>query len=268
MDSLQTIELVNGRGDSVRLLNLGARLCGLTLQLPSGPRNVVLGYSRASDYRDETNYLGCTIGRYCNRISRATFSIDDRVYRLSVNDGIHHLHGGVEGFDRRVWRIAGSEDRQSLTFELDSPDGDQGYPGNLKVSVRYDWNDERELGVTFSGESDAATHVNLTNHSYFNLDQDSVDILRHSIRIYSDCVTAVDDDRIPIGRFTGLDNSSLDFRRVLRHGDGPFGRIVRRHPLRRGRLDRVVVGAAEAPAQARQHPLGGEASCVGSVHAH
>lgn len=212
MNHLRVIELINRNGDSVTLLNLGARLCSLELQMQSGPRNVVLGYQDAKDYIDEPNYMGCIVGRYCNRIARASFTIDGRHYDLSCNDGIHHLHGGADGFDRRLWKIMDAIDNRSVTFELESPHGDQGYPGNLLATVRYDWNDDRELTISYGAETDAPTYVNLTNHAYFNLDGDSREILQHTVSVDSDEVVAVDDEMIPTGTLMKVENSVLDFR--------------------------------------------------------
>lgn len=216
MNQLRVIELVNRNGDSVKLLNLGARLCSLELQMQSGPRNVVLGYPDTKDYVDEPNYMGCTVGRYCNRMAQASFVIDGHRYHLSCNDGIHHLHGGTDGFDRRTWKIREVVDNRSVTFELESPHGDQGYPGNLRASVRYDWNDARELTISYGAETDAPTYVNLTNHAYFNLDGDSASILQHTITIDSDRIVAVDDELIPTGMLTNIENSALDLRQPMR----------------------------------------------------
>lgn len=212
MTQLRVIELLNRHGDSVRLLNLGARLCSLQLKLQSGPRNVVLGYPDLNDYVDEPNYMGCTVGRFCNRIARASFAIDGKEYRLSANDGKHHLHGGADGFDRRTWSITKFNGINSATFELESPHGDQGYPGNLRATARYDWSDDRQLTITYSAETDAATHVNLTSHAYFNLDGDSHDIRQHTFLVESDRIVAVDADRIPVGDLLSLQGSVMDFR--------------------------------------------------------
>jgi aldose 1-epimerase len=212
MTQLRVIELLNRHGDSVRLLNLGARLCSLQLQLRSGPRNVVLGYPDVNAYVDEPNFMGCTVGRFGNRIAHASFSIDGKQYRLSANDGKHHLHGGADGFDRRLWAVADSNGRDSVIFELQSPHGDQGYPGDLRATARYDWDDQRQLTITYSAETDARTHVNLTSHAYFNLDGDSRDIRQHTVRIASDRIVAVDADMIPVGTLLNVHGSVLDLR--------------------------------------------------------
>jgi aldose 1-epimerase len=212
MTQLRVIKLLNRHGDSVRLLNLGARLCSLQLRLRSGPRNVVLGYPDVNDYIDEPNFMGCTVGRFGNRIAHASFDIDGKQYRLSGNDGKHHLHGGADGFDRRLWAVTDSEGGNSVTFELESPHGDQGYPGNLRATARYDWNDDRQLTITYCAETDAETHVNLTSHAYFNLDGDSRDIRQHTVRVASDRIVAVDADMIPVGILLNLYGSVLDFR--------------------------------------------------------
>lgn len=219
MSSLRVIELTNRHGDTVSLLNLGARICSLELQLRSGPRNVVLGYPEIDDYIDEPNYMGCTVGRYGNRIARASFVINSQRFALSVNDGSHHLHGGAEGFDRRLWGIKDTVANKSATFELESADGDQGYPGKVYATAQYDWNDDRELEIRLRAESDAPTFVNLTNHAYFNLDGHSPDILQHTVSVNGDRIAVVDEELIPTGALMSLDDSILDFRRPRRLAD-------------------------------------------------
>ena len=223
-----THELVNRHGDRVRLLNYGARVCSLTLQLADGPRNVVLGYGDPRDYLADDAFLGATIGRYSNRIGNASFSIDGRHYRLSAGDGKHQLHGGPGGFHRRFWNVGGGASASNVEFCLESPDGDQGFPGSLRACVRYAWTDDRILLVTFAATADKMTHVNMTNHSYFNLDGKG-QVHDHFIRIAADAVTAVDSELIPNGTLEPVSGTDLDLASPVR-----IGRLFdSEHPLLR-----------------------------------
>jgi len=206
--SLREFELMNSLGDRIVLLNLGASLMRVELALDRGSRNVVLGYATAADYLDDRYFTGAMLGRTCNRIANACFVIDGRRYRLEANDGDHHLHGGHSGFHRRLWES--EECERGVCFRLRSADGDAGYPGCLDVRVTYRFSDARELSIEIAAESDRATHVNLTNHTYFNLDGDARNVLDHRLRIASARITAVDDQLLPTGDFLDTANSSLD----------------------------------------------------------
>lgn len=238
-------ELVNSRGDRVRLLNHGARIRSLSLALQGGRREVVLGYRNPEDYLDDRYYMGGIIGRFCNRIGRARFAVDGAVYRLSANDGPHHLHGGAAGFHTRRWAIGEDSGETSVTLSLRSADGDQGYPGALVVQVEYAWNDERELVIRYRADTDRPTHVNLTSHAYFNL-AGRGDTRTHRLSINGDRVTMVDAELIPTGQLLELSGSPLDLQRPRRIGDF----IALDHPLiRNGRgADLNYVLNAAAPA--------------------
>lgn len=215
--------LFNAHGDALELLDFGARIRSLTLAMPDGPRNVVLGYPRLEDYLADAYYIGATVGRYANRIGGARFSIDGHEYRLTANEGANHLHGGSEGFDKRFWEIAES-DASSVTYRLESPDGDQGYPGNVRVETRFELRDTRELAVRFRAVTDAASHVSLTQHAYFNLDgtnagRSASTMLDHGVRIASGRFTPTDAEQIPTGRIESVTGTALDLRSRKRIGD-------------------------------------------------
>lgn len=207
--NLVTHDLVNRHGDRVRLLNFGARICSVVLNLRTGPRDVVLGFADTARYLADEAFLGATIGRYSNRIGNGRFLIDDRPYFLTANDGPHQLHGGPEGFFRRFWKVGGGASDSSVEFCLESQDGDQGFPGRVRACTRYSWTDDRELLINYSATTDKSTHVSLTNHSYFNLDGFG-QVLDHFIQISSDAVTEVDDDLIPTGEIQPVGGSGLD----------------------------------------------------------
>jgi aldose 1-epimerase len=216
---LITHELLNAHGDRVRLLNCGARITALELALPGGMRNVVLGYPDAQHYLDDPYYMGCTTGRYANRIAGARFEIGGQEFRLAANEGAHQLHGGPQGLHRRFWRIAPGASARHVRFSLVSEDGDQGYPGRLEIEVTYEWNDRRELSIEYAARSDRPTHVNPGNHAYFNLEAGSEQILDHHVRVNGTRVVAVDAECIPTGELLDVRGGDLDLRRACRVGD-------------------------------------------------
>jgi aldose 1-epimerase len=204
-------DLVNSHGDRVRLLNFGARIASIELELRHGPRRVTLGYEDPRDYLTDRYFIGATVGRYCNRIRDARLPVHGREWRLVPNNGAHHLHGGAEGFHRRFWRVAAGADRRHAEYELRSPHGDQGYPGALDARVRFEWNDARELAIRYQASTDQPTHVNLSNHSYFTLDG-AADVLGHVCSVNADSITEVDQALLPTGRYLDLAGTDLDLR--------------------------------------------------------
>lgn len=204
--------LVNRRGDEVELLDVGARISSIRLQLDGGPRDVVLNYPDIRGFLDDPYFLGGTIGRFANRIRNATFDIDGKRVTLAQNEGRHHLHGGPDGFHRRRWQTQPGATEQRVDYCLHSPDGDQGYPGNVDAGVRFAWSDDRELEVRYAATTDRPTHVNLTNHAYFNLGANTRDVLDHRVSVNAgDCVD-VDASFLPTGVIRSLAGSELDLR--------------------------------------------------------
>ena len=160
--------LTNKSGASMTVLDYGAAIHSLCVPNRDGAlTDVVLGYDTVEEYVQHTEFLGATIGRVGNRIGKAEFSLNGTTYHLYKNDGENHLHGGKEGFDRKLWRMAAQG--ESLLCWRTSPDGEEGYPGNLQVRVCFTLTDENRLRIVYDADTDADTLVNLTNHSYFNL---------------------------------------------------------------------------------------------------
>lgn len=207
-------ELVNARGDRIRLLNFGARIAAIDLELRGGPRRVTLAYPNKDDVLADRYFLGATIGRYCNRIRNARLPVGDRSWRLLANNGPHQLHGGPEGFHRRFWALGGDANSGHAEYRLCSPHGDQGFPGELEASVRFSWNDARELEIRYSASTDRPTHVNLSNHTYFNLDA-APDVLDHHVSIDADAITEVDAELLPTGDYLPVAGTALDLRKGL-----------------------------------------------------
>jgi aldose 1-epimerase len=214
--ALETHELLNSQGDRVSLLSFGARVSGIDLELEDGPRRVTLGYSCLPDWVADRYFVGATIGRCSNRIRDARFELDGALHVLMPNEGAHQLHGGPAGFHRRNWRRNGNADPGQAAFSLVSPDGEQGYPGELEATVRYTWNDQRELTVSFSATTNRPTHVNLCNHSYFNLDGAGGDILEHDILIDAESITETDTEFLPTGALADITDTTLDLRNDTR----------------------------------------------------
>ncbi|HET9384041.1 MAG TPA: aldose epimerase family protein [Gemmatimonadales bacterium] len=220
----EVFALSNARGLSARITNYGGIIMSLLAPDRDGRlANVVLGFETPDEYADNPRYLGAIVGRYANRIARAEFTLDGRTYRLAANNGVNHLHGGVTGFDRRVWRPALSVAKGaacsagSLELRYLSPDGEEGYPGNLDVRVTYTLTDRDELVVEYVATTDQPTPLNLTQHSYFNLGGDG-EIRDHLLQIDADAYTPVNEQMIPTGALAPVAGTAFDFRSPMTIG--------------------------------------------------
>jgi aldose 1-epimerase len=205
--------LGNKNGLIASVINYGATL--VTLEAPNRhgqPGDVILGFDTLDGYvQHNSPYFGCIVGRCTNRIAHGRFHLDGQDYRLATNDGSHHLHGGWKGFDKAFWRAeAGTAQSPSVKFMHQSPDGEEGYPGNLSVTVVYALSDNNELTIEYTATTDKATPVNLTNHAYFNL-AGSGDILGHELMIASTRYVPVNDSLIPTGKIESVKNTPMDF---------------------------------------------------------
>lgn len=209
--------LKNNNGVEMEVITFGGRITSLKVPNKYGKfENVVLGFNNLEDYlRPDDPYFGALIGRYGNRIAKGKFSLNGDEYPLAINNGANHLHGGVIGFDRVIWEVTPmeSENGPSLKLKYLSKDGEEGYPGNLKVTVVYTLTDENTLEVSYEATTDKTTIVNLTQHAYFNLSGDfSKPILDHEITINADNYVPVDDNLIPTGELSDVTNTPFDFR--------------------------------------------------------
>lgn len=185
--------------------------------------DVVLGYDDLPSYEHDCFYVGAAIGRYANRIRGGTFVLDGTTYQLSRNAGPHHLHGGVRGLGKVVWRARPFEgsDRIGVTLEHASRHGEEGYPGNLDVEIRYALSPSNVFSVEYRAISDRPTPVNLTQHSYFNLSgEGSGDVLGHELLIDADSFVEIDGSLLPTGALAPVEGTPLDFRLTRRIGDG------------------------------------------------
>jgi aldose 1-epimerase len=248
----QTI-LRNSNGMQVAVLNYGAIITELLVPDAAGElANVVLGLDGLDGYRGTHPYFGALIGRYANRIARGTFELDGRQFRLDINEAPNTLHGGSAGFDRFPW--AASIEAGCLVLKRLSPDGEQGFPGNLRVQVRYWLTDDNILHLRCLAETDAATPVNLTQHSYFNL-AGGGPIHDHQLMIAASTYTPIDAASIPLGGFAAVAGSPFDFRSARAIGS----QIDDDHPqLRFGKgYDHNFVLDRGAPAVSLRDPQSG-----------
>ncbi|SJZ77179.1 aldose epimerase family protein [Sediminibacterium ginsengisoli] len=202
----------NANGSQVQVTNYGGIVSSWICADKQGNHSdIVIGLGKPENYIQGHPYFGCLVGRYANRIANGRFSLNGKTYNLSVNNGPNHLHGGVKGFDKAVWNAETAHD--SLLLRYVSPDGEEGYPGNLTADVRYSYSDENELKIQYRVTTDADTPVCLTNHSYFNLSGDlDRGILDHSVWIDADHYTPVNEVQIPTGEIAPVAGTAFDFR--------------------------------------------------------
>jgi aldose 1-epimerase len=207
--------LRNSQGAEARICTYGGIVVSLKVPDREGRMgDVVLGYETLAEYIKENPYFGSLIGRYGNRIAKGKFTLDGEEYSLAVNNGPNHLHGGLKGFDKVVWHGRAYQGDQGPALELAylSPDGEEGYPGNLDVTAVYTWRDDNTLRLDFTATTTRPTILNLTHHSYFNLAGQG-DILGHEVMINASRFTPVDETLIPTGELRPVDGTPFDFRR-------------------------------------------------------
>lgn len=206
---MRTIVLENAHGDTVTLSTLGAAITSIVVRDATGARGEVTVPAGGS--------AGKTIGRYANRIAGGRFDLDGNTYDLPVNEGRNTLHGGPDGFSKRDWDVARTHAEGvrivMAEFALYSPDGDQGFPGAMDVTVRYTWNDECALRIDYAARSDKPTVINLTNHVYFNLHSEG-EVAQHELWVAADSYTPLDAELIPTGEIAPVAGTAFDFREM------------------------------------------------------
>jgi aldose 1-epimerase len=206
----------NVHGLSVQLIDYGAIVVSVKTPDRDGRlANITLGCPSLDGYLQRHPYFGATVGRYCNRIANGKFELEGREYSLATNDGDNHLHGGEQGFDRQMWNAEGiiKDEFVGVRFFRLSPDGEEGYPGNLRVSVVYKLTNDNALAVEFTANTDKATPVNLTNHNYWNLGgAESGKILDHDLMLEADKYLPVNEGLIPTGELASVEGTPFDFR--------------------------------------------------------
>ena len=213
--------LTNHQGMRVAITNYGGIVVSIVVPDRNGkPGDVVLGFENLDGYLAKEPYFGALIGRYGNRIGNARFMLNGVVHKLPANDGPNSLHGGLQGFDKRVWtahEIRGEHPALELTYL--SKDGEEGYPGNLSAKVVYTLTDDNALRIDYTATTDKDTVLNLTNHSYFNLaGEGHGDVLKHQIMINAGRFTPIDGTLIPTGELRKVDGTPFDFRQPVSIG--------------------------------------------------
>ncbi len=206
--------LTNSNGLVVKITDFG----GIITEIHTPDRtgnfaDITLGFDNVAPYVDASPYFGALIGRYANRVCNGRFELDGKTWQLPVNNGKHHLHGGHAGFHKVLWQAVPFQQGETvgLTLHYLSPDGEEGYPGTLAVTVIYEFNSADELVVRFHARTDKATPVNLTQHAYFNL-AGKGDILGHELMLAADAFTPVDGTAIPTGSIAPVAGTAFDFR--------------------------------------------------------
>jgi len=212
---IELYTLSNSRGMEAGIMTYGATL--VFLKVPDREDNIadiVLGYDSLDGYLEDSPYFGAIVGRYANRIADGLFTLDGKEYKLAANDGENHLHGGIRGFDKVVWNAetVKNPDAAGVKFLYLSPDGEEGYPGNLDCRVTYWLTENNELKLEYHAETSKPTPVNLTHHSYFNLKgQGNGDILGHELMLNADKYTPVNEQLIPTGEIKPVEGTPFDF---------------------------------------------------------
>ena len=213
-DSAMLYTLTNEKDITVTITNYGGIVTGIHTPDRNGKTaNIVLGFDNLEQYLAGHPYMGAIVGRYGNRIAGAQFTLDGETCQLAVNNGNGSLHGGLKGFDKMVWtpELIGCDERSALKLTYISPDGEEGYPGNLTATVTYELLMD-QLFITYEAETDKATVLNLTNHSYFNLAEEGT-ILDHILYINASRYTPVNEELIPTGKLANVEGTPFDFRK-------------------------------------------------------
>lgn len=223
-ENIYIYHLENASGAYVEIINFGCRLVKIVVPDREGNMtDVCLGFNSMDGYANDNASLGAVVGRVANRIKNGHFSLHGKTYQLAVNNGTNHLHGGLIGYGSKTWDSKVKDDK--LTLSLDSEDGEEGYPGNLTLSVTYGWSEDNELSILYEASSDADTLLNVTSHGYFNLNgEGSGNVLSHELFIDADQITELDDSQAPTGAFLPVDGTPFDFRTMhtigkLMHSD-------------------------------------------------
>jgi len=211
--SLYTI--TNSNGITLKITDYGAAIQSILVPDKNGiPGDVVLGFDSLEGYLKNHPYIGTIVGRYANRISNARFVLDGIQYKLAQNHGRNHLHGGIVGYDKVLWQASEFADKKGagITMEYVSHDMEEGYPGFLRLSVTYTLDENNQVCLDYQATTDKATHLNLTNHSYFNLNGASKEVYDHELWIPASRYVVTDQDLIPTGEIGSVEGGPLDFR--------------------------------------------------------
>lgn len=216
-EDIYLFTLTNKHDTTISITNYGAIITSFIVKMPDGSFNdIVLGFDNVEDYLSERYlkhyaYLGAACGRYANRIKNGKFVLDGKEYQLTRNMGNDILHGGKEGFDKKIWQVISSND-SVVEFKYISNDGEEGFPGNIETIIRFELNNENEFSYEFIASTDKPTAINLTHHSYFNLNNGEGTIEDHEVKINGSYILAQDDGLVCNGEFIAVADNMFDFR--------------------------------------------------------
>ena len=219
-EAVTLFHMENNSGAYIEVLDFGARIHKLVVPNRDGElTDVCLSVATMEDYEEERAYYGSICGRVANRICEGKFTLNDVDYQLAINNGPNHLHGGAVGYSHKVWKSAVKDDKLVLTME--SPDGEENYPGNLTLTVTYSWSEDNEIGILYEATCDQDTLLNVTNHTYFNLNGEGTStVLNHELFIDADAITPVNHNLLPTGELLPVEGTPFDFRTI--HTIGKF----------------------------------------------
>jgi aldose 1-epimerase len=220
--------LHNSKGTEVSITNYGAIITTFKIKNTDGVVNdIVLGFDKvqdylANDYNKQYPWFGCAVGRYANRIKDGSFEIDGKEHQLTKNKKNDTLHGGSEGFDKKVWQLTGIGEKPNPFLELKyiSPDGEEGFPGKLEVTIRFELTEDNELSYEYKATCDKPTAINLTHHEYFNLDKGKGNINQQEVRIYASTILEQDENLVATGKEISVEDTPFDLRAFHQVGEG------------------------------------------------
>ena len=212
--------LRNKNGLLVQITNYGAKIVSLTVPNDKGEqKDIVLGFNTLDEWMEKETYFNAIIGRYANRIKDGRFTLDGTTYQLPVNNSTNSLHGGIHGWNEKIWEVVG-QNAYSISLHYRCKDGEEGYPGTVDVYVTYCLTRDNALQITFEAKTDKPTVIGLTNHAYFNLaGEGSGDVCDHTLQVFADEYTPLDDTACPTGEIAKVDGTPMDFRTLQRVGD-------------------------------------------------
>jgi aldose 1-epimerase len=211
--AVDSYTLGNSRGLTAKIITYGGILTSLTMADRRGKSaNVTLGFDTLEEYPAKSPFFGALVGRFANRITKGAFAIEGRQYQLACNDGPNHLHGGLKGYDKVIWKAKSVQEKRSAAVVLSytSPDGEEGYPGTLRITVTYRITEENELSIEYSARTDQPTPVNLTQHSYWNL-AGAGTVLDHELSLDCPFYLPVDSQLMPTGEILSVRGGPMDF---------------------------------------------------------
>ena len=212
--------LTNRNGLQAQITNYGAKIVSLIVPNKQGEKvDVVLGFSTFDEWQKQETYFNAIIGRYANRIKDGKFALDGVEYQLPINNGTNSLHGGVHGFNEKVWDVVG-QSTYSVSLHYRAKDGEEGYPGNLDVYVTYSLTKDNALSIVYEAKTDKPTILGFTNHAYFNLEgEGSGTVHNHQLQVFADEYTPFDDTACPTGEILPVEGTPMDFRKMVRVGN-------------------------------------------------